>query len=697
MPVQFLKGVGPKRAEALGRMGIASARDFLYHIPRRYDDASTITPIGLAEVGMNVTVAGEVRSQGILPTRAGLRIFQAVIRDETGTVTCAWPGQPWVGRNLRPGDRILVTGPVRFFHGRQIQPREHVLLSRRSADGPAGSAGTGKGNDSQEGTIFVVYPASEELPQWFFRRVIGQNLEWLLKQAAIEDVLPPRTRRDLGLMELPAALRTLHRPGTMSSVPEARRRLAFDELYLLQLFQARIRHNSAASQPGIAFVRTNTLIRALHDSLPFKLTGAQARVLREIYADMTSAKRMHRMLQGDVGSGKTLVALFAMLLAVEGGHQAALMVPTSILAEQHARRIGEFLAGMPVAVERLVGSIAGRERDAARARVASGKARIVVGTHALIQEGVEFESLGLVVVDEQHRFGVRQRLALAEREPRPDVLVMSATPIPRTLAMVLYGDMDLSVIDELPPGRGRVATRVASPDNRDAVFREVRSRIDAGQQAYVVYPLIEESEKAAFRAAETEFGHLEKVFRGRRLALLHGRVGADEKEEIMRRFQGGKIDLLVATTVIEVGVDVPNATVMVVENAERFGLSQLHQLRGRIGRGRKDGLFVLIPGSGAEETERLEILAECADGFEIAREDLRLRGQGDVFGPEQHGRGTAFRFANIVEHGDLIPPAQEMARALAAKDPGLEDPRHALLRTLLDRRYEDRSRLFGVG
>ena len=688
-PVQFLKGVGPRRAESLQRMGILTARDLLYHVPRRYDDASTITPVALAQVGMDVTVVGEVRSKGILPTRRGLRIFQAVIQDDSGMVTCSWPGQPWVERNVRKGDRILVTGPVRFFHGRQIQPREYTLLSRASAPTPP----------DPPGTIFATYPASEDVPQWVFRRLVDLNLDWLLGQIRAEEHLPATDRGALGLIELSAALRDLHRPRTLAHVQTARRRLAFDELFFLQLLQARVRHDATRERPGIVHTRTNRLIRALHSSLPFRLTGAQARVLREIYADMTSTRRMNRMLQGDVGAGKTLVALFAMLLAVEGGRQAALMAPTEILAEQHARRIGEFLGDLPCTLEILVGSATGRRREEARARIASGGANLVVGTHALIQEGVEFRALGLVVVDEQHRFGVRQRMALSEREPRPDTLLMSATPIPRSLAMTLHGELDLSVIDELPPGRQPVTTRIAAPDDRAAVFQEVNRRLAAGRQAYVVYPTIEESEKTDLRAAEAEFERLgAEDFAGRELALMHGRLPAEEKDRIMRAFQRGEIDVLVATTVIEVGIDVPNATAMVVENAERFGLSQLHQLRGRIGRGDEGGLCVVIPGGeGETTTARLAAFARTSDGFEIAAEDLRIRGQGDFFGAEQHGRGTELKFADIVEHEDLIGPARDRARGMIDADPQLAGAAHQLVRNHLDRRYGDRAKLFGVG
>ena len=694
-PVQFLKGVGPRRAESLARMGILNARDLLYHVPRRYDDASTITPVALAQVGMDVTAVGVVRNQGVVPTRSGLRIFQAVIQDDSGIITCAWPGQPWIERNMRVGDRILVTGPVKFFHGRQIQPREHTLLER--ADAGSGSPGTAsRSTPSETGTIFVTYPASEELPQWIFRRVIGQNLDWLLRHVREEEYLSATARGELGLTELSAALEACHRPRSMNDKDTARRRLAFDELFFLQLLQARERYRATRERPGIVFTRTNALIRALHDSLPFTLTGAQVGVLREIYADMTSSRRMNRMLQGDVGSGKTLVALFAMLLAVEGGYQAALMAPTEILAEQHTARISDLLAGLPCEVGTLVGSVTGGRRERARARVASGEADVVVGTHALIQEGVEFHALGLVVVDEQHRFGVRQRMALAEREPRPDVLVMSATPIPRSLAMALHGDLDLSTIHELPPGRRPVVTRLAGHHERGDVFRQVAERLERGQQAYIVYPLIEESEKADLRAAETEFARLGKEdLAGRKLALLHGRLGGEEKDGIMRGFLAGEVDVLVSTTVIEVGIDVANATVMVIENAERFGLSQLHQLRGRIGRGDQGGLCVLIPGAEAGATERLEVLARTTDGFEVAAEDLRIRGQGDFFGANQHGHGPDLRFADIVEHEDLLALARDRARDLVDEDPGLKH--NGLVGMLLDRRYGDRSKLFEFG
>ena len=688
-PVQFLKGVGPRRAESLGRMGILKARDLLYHVPRRYDDASTITPLAQSQVGMDVSVVGVVRNKGVVPTRSGLKIFQAVLQDDSGLLTCAWPGQPWIDRKLNVGDRILATGPVKFFHGRQLQPREYTLLSREGAP---------ESEEQGEGTIFVSYPASDELPQWFFRKVFEANLDWMLQQARQEEYLSPAERDELGMPELSGALERMHRPASLEVVEGARRRLAFDELFFLQLVQAQARYRQTLERPGLRFQRTNELIRALHDRLPFELTGAQARVLREIYGDMTSERRMNRMLQGDVGAGKTLVALFAMLLAVEAGYQAALMAPTEILAEQHARKIEAFLDSLGVSMEVLTGSARGSERSEARGRVASGEADLVVGTHALIQEGVEFARLGLVVVDEQHRFGVRQRMVLSEREPRPDVLIMSATPIPRSLAMALHGDLDLSIIDELPPGRLPVKTRLIRPKKRDEVYDAVRSELEKGRQAYFVYPLVEESEKVDLPAAQEAYVRLGgEEFADFEVALLHGRLSSEEKDRIMGAFVSGEVQVLVATTVIEVGIDVANATVMVIESADRFGLSQLHQLRGRIGRGTAGGLCVLISDLGGEVGERLRVFTRTTDGFRVAQEDLRLRGQGDLFGAQQHGHGGVLRFADVLEDQDLVAEAQARARTLIDRDPLLEGEATRPVRLLLARQFGERLQLFQVG
>ena len=688
-PVQFLKGVGPVRAEALGRMGIVTARDLLYHVPRRYDDASTIEPIEHLQVGADVTAIGRVRSKGVIPTRKGLRIFQAVLQDDSGMITCAWPGQPWLERKLQEGDLLLVTGPVKFFHGRQLQPREFAVLARASDDAPA---------QVTEGHVFATYPASEELPQWILRGLFEKNLEVLLTEVSEEEYLRPEERKGLSLPGLGEALRALHRPSSLSAVEAARRRLAFDELFFLQLVQAQVRYQETAQKPGLVFERTNELIRPLHQALPFELTGAQARVLREIYADMGSNRRMNRLVQGDVGSGKTIVALFAMLLAAESGRQAVLMAPTELLAEQHSRKMRALVEPLGLSVEILTGQLKASARKKVLGALSDGTAALTVGTHALIQEGVEFRDLGLVVVDEQHRFGVRQRMALGEREILPDTLIMSATPIPRSLAMTLYGDLDLSLLDEMPGGRKPVKTLLRYPSKRDEVHRLVDEEIEAGHQAYIVYPLVEESDKMDLRSATEEYECLStEVFQHRRVGLIHGQRSSAEKDQVMRAFLAGDLDVLVATTVIEVGIDVPNASVMVVEHAERFGLSQLHQLRGRVGRGAAKSYCVLIAEPGEAAAERLKIFRDASDGFAVAHADLRIRGQGDLFGAQQHGRDPILRFADLSRDESLLVEAQGRARALVEADPELSGEGVTRIRELMDHRYAERLKLFSVG
>ncbi len=693
-PAQFLKGVGPKRADALKKLAVGTARDLLYLTPRRYDDASTVRPIDTLHVGLDATARGRVRSSGVIPTRSGLRIFQVVLQDDSGMITCAWPGQPWLDRKIREGDQLLVTGPVKFFHGRQLHPREFTLLAR------AGKEGDGEGS-GEEGQVFVSYPGTDDLPQWVLRRIYELNLDWLLDHAHEEEYLPDDLREDLGLPALRDAFTKLHRPSRTEEAEEGRRRLAFDELFFLQLVQALARRQETEVEPGIVHTRTNRLIRPLHQSLPFQLTGAQARVLREIYQDMTSRRRMNRFLQGDVGAGKTLVALFAMLLALEGGHQAILMAPTELLAEQHALKLGTLLEPLGLSVSLLTGSVKGQAREDILAGLADGKISLVVGTHALIQEGVRFHQPGLVVVDEQHRFGVRQRMALVEgREEgfRPDVLVMSATPIPRSLALTLYGDLDLSILDELPPGRTPVKTLLRSSSRRDEVYAGVRKELDTGRQAYLVYPLVEETESSDLRAATQEHERLsDEVFTDRQVGLLHGKLPPEEKDRVMRAFRDGELDVLVATTVIEVGIDVPNATVMVIEHAERFGLSQLHQLRGRVGRGGGQSWCVLISDPGEMAAERLKVFTRTTDGFEIARADLEIRGQGDLFGSQQHGRDPLLRFADLATDEALLMEARRLARRMVDVDPQLEDPAHARVRDLLEHRHAERLKMWKVG
>jgi ATP-dependent DNA helicase RecG len=681
--VQFLKGVGPRRADALARLDVHTARDLLFHAPRRYEDASTVTRIGSVQVGSDVTVIGEVVSKGVLPTRTGLRIFQVMLRDQSGSIECSFPGQPFLDRTFRRGDIVLVTGPVRFFHGRQIQPREYVVL---------GNADEGV---EASGKVLPIYASTEGLSQKVLRSIIDQNLDRLLPLLATADPMPRALAEPLQLPTLMQAIVALHRPETLRDAERGRRRLAFDELFFLQLLHARVRLRNAARGRGIEFRRTDELIAPLYRALPFTLTDAQTRAIAEIFDDMTAPRRMNRLLQGDVGSGKTIVALFAMLLAVESGYQAALMAPTEILAEQHARTLRTLLEPLGVELTLLTGRLGAAAKRAAQEAIASGSARVVVGTHALIQEGVQFSRLGIAITDEQHRFGVKQRLALAAHGDGIDVLVMSATPIPRSLALTIYGDLDLSVLDELPPRRQRIRTAVRPDEARERVYAFIRDEVGKGRQAYIVYPLVEESEKVDLRAATVEYEALSgTIFPDLRLGLLHGQLPGDEKDAVMNAFAAGDIDILVATTVIEVGIDVPNATVMVVEHAERFGLSQLHQLRGRVGRGAEQSYCILV--AGAEGAERLQVLARSDDGFEIARADLVHRGMGDFFGARQHGM-PAFRFFDPLRDDDLVHRAREAAQRVTDADPDLAQPEHAGLRTTLEQRFAEQAALYEVG
>ena len=684
-PVQFLKGVGPGRAPLLQKLGLLTARDVLYHAPHRYEDASTITPINALATGMDATIVGRVVSAGVLPTRKGLRIFQAVIRDDTGMIECAWPGQPYLERVVHKGDLLLVSGPVKFYHGRQMAPREFTVVA-------------GEGETAAEesgGAIFPVYPATEGLTYRQLRKLIHDNLDDLLRRVREEDEgIPADVMKRAEVEPLWKALNHVHRPTSLAEAEQGRRRLAFEELFFLQLLHARTRHRTVAARKGIAFARKDFLVKPFHRQLPFSLTDAQKRVLKEIGEDMASPRRMNRLLQGDVGSGKTVVALFAMLRAVENGYQAALMAPTEILAEQHARTLTRMLDGIPVGVTMLTGRMGAKQRREAGYRIASGGAGIAVGTHALIQERVAFDRLGLVVVDEQHRFGVKQRLALQEMGTHADMLVMSATPIPRSLALTLYGDLDVSVLDERPPGRRPVRTALRYESGRAKVLQFVREEVAKGRQAYFVYPLVEESEKVDLKSATEEYERLKNVvYPDLRVALIHGQMHGDEKDAAMRAFAAGEVDVLVSTTVIEVGIDVPNATVMVVEHADRFGLSQLHQLRGRVGRGAEESFCILLAGGG-EARERLQLFASTEDGFKIAQYDMRQRGYGDLFGARQTGIPD-FRFADLETDFQLLARARDDARRIVDTDPELE--RYPMLRRVLEERYGERARMYHVG
>ena len=662
--IEEVKGVGAKRAAVLNEVGIHTLGDLFYYLPRRYLDRSRTLPMARAPIGQEVTLIGHVRQTRYVPGRKPR--FVLVVEDETDDIACTFfQGGRYLQRNFKEGDELAISGKVDLFQGRRQMVHPEYEFIRTNEDDLLHTGG-----------IVPLYTSSADMKERGlrnrgFRRMMHGALEVFANQ--IEDGLPVAIRQRQGLGELGDSLRKVHFPTSMDEVAVARRRLAFGELFDLQLRLARLRKKRLEQHEGIAFSESQKLVPEFLASLPFELTAAQRRVGAEIYADMESPQIMNRLVQGDVGSGKTLVGLGAILMAVENGYQAALMAPTEILAEQHYINIKTLVEPLGLTAVFLKG----KQRQALRRElltaIESGVAHIVVGTHALIQGDVHFARLGLAVVDEQHRFGVVQRGALYKKGEKPDLLVMTATPIPRTLALTLYGELEVSVIDELPPGRQPIRTALRAPDRRDAIFEFAGAEARQGRQVYVVYPLIEESEKMDLKSAVEAYeelchGHLAEF----EVALLHGRLAAEEKAEVMDAFKKNRIQVLVSTTVIEVGVDVPNATVMIIEHAERFGLAQLHQLRGRVGRGGEKSFCILVSyaSAGAElsdSRERLETMERTQDGFEIAEKDLQIRGPGEFFGTRQAGI-PEFKVADLIEDEDLLQSAREEARRMVAAE-----------------------------
>lgn len=689
--IDALPGVGPKVAACLRRLGIASVGALLDHAPMRYErehaettiaEASALLPEGEDAAG-NLSVRGELAAVRTVPGRR-LRI-EATLDDGTGSVRLVWFNAAWLARKLRPGLSIVVEGRASRWKGYL----QFTNPSWRPADDEEAS------DESREDRLRAVYPASEDLPSRRLEPLVATALD--LTRGAVVDPLPADLRLRRAMLGLEAAYESLHRPPTRRDAANARRRLAYDELLLLQLGVMMKRRHLRETLVAPALTLDDAIDARIRERLPFELTGDQDRVCAEIARDLGTARPMNRLLQGDVGSGKTAVAAYAMLLAAAHGHQAAIMAPTGILAEQHHASISRLLAGAKTEVGLLTGATGTADRRAILERLASGDLDLVVGTHALLSDDAVFHSLGLVVIDEQHRFGVEQRSRLRRPDAGgrvPHVLVMTATPIPRTLSLTIFGDLDSSVIHERPPGRSPTVTRVVGPDKAPDVYGYLAERVAAGEQGFVVVPAVEESETGL---ADVE-GHRRHLaagpLRDARLEVLHGRLSATERDDVMDRFRRREIDVLVATVVIEVGVDVPNATMIVIEHAERFGLAQLHQLRGRVGRGEKRGVCAFIGDPTTEDgRRRLEAIGSTDDGFRIAELDLEIRGPGELFGARQSGL-PPFHFADLVEDLDLLRIAREDAARWIEEDPALLAPEAGRLRVLLNERYGE---VFGLG
>ena len=687
-PLQFLKGVGPQRAKLYEKLGLETVGDALLHLPRRHEDRSQLTPLGRLVVGPEPrTCAGTVA--GVSPPPRGrpqVPLF-VTLRDATGFLRAVWFGQPYLARVFQRGQRLIVHG--------KIQPpnRGSGALEMRVDDYEI--VEDAEDETLHTGRLVPVYPSTAGLQQRPLRALMKRLID--AHAASVPEPLPSAVLARRQLLPLGDALRVGHFPADEAERAAGMRRLIFDDFLILEVGLA-IRRSREGRRPGLSLNSPGELARRLRAGLPFALTGAQERVWKEIRDDMAAPYPMNRLLQGDVGSGKTLVACLAIVTAVEAGYQAALMAPTEILAEQHALTLGRLLTPLGVEVTALSNATRGRARRERLEALRAGAVGCVVGTHALVQKSVGFKRLGLAVVDEQHRFGVVQRAVLRGKGESPDVLVMTATPIPRTLALTLYGDLDVSVLDEMPPGRQRIVTGVRDEKGRPRVYAFLREQMQAGRQVYVVYPLVEESEALDLRAATDMARRLQtEIFPEFRVGLLHGRMRFGEKDAVMAEFRSGAIQLLVSTTVIEVGIDVPNATVMLVEHAERFGLSQLHQLRGRVGRGSEKSYCILMSQAASEDARRrLAAMEETTDGFRIAEADLGIRGPGDFIGTRQSGL-PSFRVADLVRDADLLEEARKEAFTLVAADPDLARPEHRALRAAVLARWRGKLDLASVG
>ncbi len=671
--VQYIKGVGPARFELLNNLGVRTVHDLLYYFPRRYEDRRNLLPIARLKEGEFATVKARVFKAGLRRSRRGLAIFQAGLSDASGILNVVWFNQPYLKRYFKEGQNVILYGKVERYGQLQMHNQEYEFVTEED-------------DSINVGRIVPIYPLTARLGQRYLRTIITRAIDNC--DSLIRDILPDALTQKLKLMPLTAAIKQIHFPQDFNNRQEAYHRLVFDEFFLLQLALGLKKRRQLQPQTAIVHQKQGRLTELLLKVLPFELTLSQRKVIKEIENDMASRKTMNRLLQGDVGSGKTVVAAYAIALSAQSGFQSVLMAPTEILAEQHYLSLSRMLSVLGINPGLLIGSMSPKAKEDTLEDIRCGTVNLVIGTHALIEQGVEFKNLGLVVIDEQHKFGVVQRSILTKKAQNPDYLVITATPIPRTLALTVYGDLDISTIKELPQGRKGITSLWIKQQAIGEAYKFIREEVARGRQGYIVYPLIEHNPVSDVKAAEEMYQKLQREeFSDLRLGLIHGRMKGKQKENIMKDFRNHKIDILVATTVIEVGIDVANASVMMIEHAERFGLSQLHQLRGRIGRGEHHS-YCLLSGEPANEKarQRFEAMLASSDGFQIAQQDLEIRGPGQFFGHQQHGL-PELKIGNIIRDMELMQLAREEAFGLISQDPGLKNKQHLILQKELKQRF----------
>jgi len=672
--IQFIKGVGPTRVKLLHKLNIYTLNDLITYFPREYEDRSLPIPIAETIHGEEALISGyPVGRINEVRIRKNLMISKLIVRDESGSIQLTWYNQPYLKNLFKPNVRYN-------FYGKISRTASKIEMQSPVYEPEGSNKNTGK--------IIPIYPLTYSLSQNTIRKIIEEGLKEV--DGKLEETLPDYILEKYKFYDYNTAIRQIHFPTEFKNFNDARKRLVFEELFSMQLALLSLKNKYEIKKPGIAFSKDAKMSDVI-DSLPFKLTKAQLRVLEEIDNNMESDKPMNRLLQGDVGSGKTVVALIAAYKAVKSGYQACIMAPTAILASQHLESFNEILSKTGIRCELLISGITKKKKEDILSRLEKGEIDILIGTHAVLEDNVVFNKLGLVVTDEQHRFGVRQRSAIVEKGNNPDVLVMTATPIPRTLALILYGDLDISIIDELPPNRKKIETYAVTKQMEFRVNNFIEKNISEGRQCYVVCPLVEENEEINAKSVmEIYENYKNNIFPNRRVEYLHGKMKQKEKDSIMERFKNGDIDILVSTTVIEVGVNVPNSNIMIVENAERFGLAQLHQLRGRVGRGEHQSYCILkYQGNSQIIKERMKVISSTNDGFVISEKDLELRGSGEFFGTRQHGLPD-FKIANLFEDIDMLKLAQGIAMKIIDGDPTLEKKENKPLRKLVDEKFKDR-------